>query len=260
MKNTKTMDKYEVENDLGVKCEFYTNEDSVKYYPNKRGEIIISKYLGDKETEEKDMDVESIIKLIEKLGFSVDTTQDFVIEGDNYAEWIVDKEYFIDNIYKSFDEITISLKGVTTVDSYYYDWEDAYCDLFDKYKDEMRKSKWYLEYKNKWNTEVKEFYKEICENENYLLLSKEQKEKLKDDYLYLEFDNYICEEIEFDWQGIWSSIVDNHLKPEDIFSGEFEEDDEYEEKLIKDHIEESLDWYISNQLIDDLQELYSYSD
>jgi hypothetical protein len=95
MKNTKTMDKYEVENDLGVKCEFYTNKDSVKYYPNKRGEIIISKYLGGKEIEGNDMDDESIIELIEKLGFSIDTTEDYVIEGDNYAEWIVDKEYFI---------------------------------------------------------------------------------------------------------------------------------------------------------------------
>ena len=162
-------------------------------------------------------------------------------------------------LYKSFDEIIISLKGVTSIDSYYYDWEDAYCDLFHKYKDEMRKSKWYLEYKNKWDEEVEEFYKEICENENYLRLSKGQKEELKDDYLYLKFDNYIYEEIEFDWQGIWSSIGDNYINPEDIFSEEFEEDDECEEKLIKELIEESLDSYITNRLIDNLQELCDYT-
>ncbi|MDT2830273.1 hypothetical protein P7H62_03695 [Vagococcus carniphilus] len=248
MEKRDIMVMHEVENDLGVKCEVYTNKDNVKYYSNVRCKIVISNLneeINDKET----------LELLEKLGFSVSYLEEelYIENGEcmrnseNDSSVITVDDYYILYTSHSIDKVEIYLKIALNVDGYCSYWVSLYEELFNTYKESMRKSDWYLECKRKWDGEVEYNYKGISKNEKYQLLSEKKKEEIKGFFSDHLFDNYVEEYIEFDAELLGADIADDSLKPTDDF---YDEDEENLKSIIENIVRSHIEVFIDNVLTD----------
>lgn len=239
-KKSEELVRFEIENDMDLECNLYTNWYMYSHYPNIKYKVVISNLAG--EVDDKDT-----ITLLKDLDFTTEKSQGkyMVNTEPSDSAVIVDELYYIESIEHEAGKVTINLKETITADSYCDYWVTAYEELYDDYKENIRQKDWYLKYKSKWDKTVDKCYENFCKNEEYKQLSGEQKTAIKATYSYYRFDNFMSKDIEFDDERVWNYIEGEYFNPISDFYGE---DEEKLEKVIENLVRNQLKTFIEYRL------------
>ncbi|MDT2830270.1 hypothetical protein P7H62_03680 [Vagococcus carniphilus] len=240
-KKKEEMVKFEIENDMGVQCNLYTNWYLYSHYFNIDYKIVVSNLAGE-------IDDEDTLSLLTDLDFTIEKSKGkYMVEAEaSNTAIIVDELYYIQSIEHEEGQVTVNLKETIKMENYCDYWLRAYKSLFDENKEEIRKIGWYLFYKNTWDKIVKGCYEQFCSsNEEYKGLSDKQKTAIEATYKYYLFENYVNEDIEFDDERIWHDIAGGYINPISDFDGE---DDEELKNVIELLVENQIETFLGNRL------------
>lgn len=240
-KKNEEMVRYEIENDMDLECNLYTNWYKYSYYSNIGCKIVVSNLEGE-------VDDEDVLSLLKDLDFTIEKSNGEYMTGTEPSDTaiIVDELYYIQSIEHEEGQVTVNLKETIRTENYCDYWLNVYRELFDENKEEIRKTGWYLFYKRTWDKIVKGCYEQFCSsNEKYKGLSDKQKIAIEATYKYYLFDNYVNEDIEFDDERIWHDIAGGYIDPISDFDGE---DDEELKNVIELLIENQIETFLGDRL------------